>query len=71
MIHYLNTLSKVPVLISPSSNEKSFLCQGITAGCPNYSHMGPHQPRHTNALLCLTFNAHGVSSVTAETAFTY
>lgn len=36
--------------------QKGFLCQGITPGCPNYSHMGPHQPRHTVAPLCSTLN---------------
>lgn len=44
MIYYLNMLGKVPVLISLCADEKGFLCQGISPGCPNYSHMGPHQP---------------------------
>lgn len=51
MIHYSNTRSKVPVLISVCSVLKEFLCWGITPGCPNYSHMEPHQRCHTNALL--------------------
>ena len=39
---------------SPRAPMKEVLCQGITPGCPNYSHMGPHQPLwHTNTPLCL------------------
>lgn len=68
VIHYLYTLSKIPVLISPAPNN---ILLGITPGCPNYSHMGPHQTCHINAQLCLTLNAHGAIFVTAETALAH
>lgn len=39
---------------SPHVPMKEVLCQGgITPGCPNYSHMGPHQHRHTTPPLCV------------------